>query len=114
MPMIQTKTSFALSAKEQDTVKEQLGRAIELLPGKSERWLMVGFTRMDAMYFQGCREEKLAFVEVKIFGTASRQDCEKLTKEICRIYETELSIPADHIYITYEECSKWGWNGSMF
>ena len=39
---------------------------------------------------------------------------DKMTKRICEIYETELQIKKDCIYVKYEECYKWGWNGSNF
>ena len=51
-------------------------------------------------------------MEVKIFGQISSENSEKLTKEICNIYEEVLGIPQNKIYIKYEEVSQWGWNGN--
>jgi hypothetical protein len=50
-------------------------------------------------------------VEVKIFGGANSRIYNEMTAEICRIYGEELEIPADHIYVTYQEITDWGWNG---
>ena len=55
-----------------------------------------------------------AFVEVKVFGAIPEGCLDKLTGEICGIYEQELQIPQDHVYIKYEEVDKWGWNGNNF
>lgn len=114
MPFINSKTSFAMTAEEQNKVKEELGKAICLIPGKSESWLMIGFEQNIAMYFQGNDKDKTAYVNVKVFGSAPKPACEKMTKEICRIYEAELGVPADRVYVTFDECDKWGWNGGMF
>lgn len=114
MPFIQSKTSFPMTKEEEKKVKEGLGRAIQLIPGKTEDWLMVGFEQNLSMYFRGNQEDKTAYVNVKVFGSTPKSACEKLTKEICRIYEAELQVPADRIYVTFDDCEKWGWNGSMF
>lgn len=43
MPMIDTKVSVPISTETEERMKEQLGKAIALLPGKSEKWLMLRF-----------------------------------------------------------------------
>ena len=51
---------------------------------------------------------------MKIFGKTSKNDLEEVTKEICDLYEKELNIPKDAIYIKYEEVENWGFNGFNF
>ncbi len=114
MPFINSKVSVKLTKNQEETIKQKLGEAIELIPGKSEAWLMVGFEEEYSLYFKGQAFEKSAFVEVKIFGKADRAAYEKLTAAICKIYEEELQIPADKTYVTYEEVQHWGWNGRNF
>lgn len=114
MPCIQTKTTVKLSAAQEELLKAKFGKAIELLPGKSENWLMVTFEDNCRMYFRGSPEPDMAFVEVKIFGKASHQDYAKLTEELTRILNQELDIQPSQIYIKYEEVSTWGWNGHNF
>ncbi len=53
-------------------------------------------------------------VEIKIFGTAPRSAYDAMTRDVCAILERELGVPGDRIYVKYEECDKWGWNGSNF
>lgn len=53
MPFINTKVNMPLDRQQQREVKERLGRAIALLPGKSEQYLMVGFEPDYPLYFQG-------------------------------------------------------------
>lgn len=114
MPFINSKISVKITKEQEELIKTKLGKAISIIPGKSENWLMVGFEDEYKLYFKGEKSEKIAFVEVKIFGHANAEAFEKLTKEICNIYEEVLGIPQDKIYIKYEEVSEWGWNGSNF
>ena len=37
-----------------------------------------------------------------------------MTAAVTKIVSEELEIPAQRIYIQYEECSYWGWNGNNF
>ena len=114
MPFINSKISVKITNEEKDIIKTKLGEAIELIPGKSENWLMVGFEDEYSLYFKGEASEKIAFIEVKIFGSTRKEVYSKLTGEICSIYNEVLGIPKDKIYIKYEEVSDWGWNGVNF
>lgn len=114
MPFINSKVSVAMSKEKKDAVKAKLGEAISLIPGKSENWLMVGFEDSYDLYFQGNQDGETAFVEVKVFGSASPDVFSKMTGAICDIYQEELGIPQNRIYVKYEEVENWGWNGSNF
>ncbi|AGF59221.1 phenylpyruvate tautomerase PptA (4-oxalocrotonate tautomerase family) [Clostridium saccharoperbutylacetonicum] len=114
MPFIGSKVSVEISKEKEEIIKTKLGKAIELIPGKSETFLMVGFEDGYSLYFAGEKLEKGAFIEVKIFGKASKDAYANLTAEICKIYEEELEIPQNKIYVKYEEVSDWGWNGKNF
>ena len=41
MPNIHVQTNITLTPEKKTEIKEALGKAIETIPGKSERWLMV-------------------------------------------------------------------------
>ena len=51
---------------------------------------------------------------MKIFGSAPDSAFDRLTERISSIYEEELGIPKNRIYIKYEEVLHWGWNGANF
>ncbi|AQS07679.1 MULTISPECIES: phenylpyruvate tautomerase MIF-related protein [Clostridium] len=114
MPFIGSKVSVKISKEKEEIIKKKLGEAIKLIPGKSETFLMVGFEDNYSLYFGGEKLEKGAFIEVKIFGKSSKDAYDALTAEICNIYEKELDIPQDKIYVKYEEVANWGWNGKNF
>ena len=114
MPFIDSKISCKLSDTQKETLKTELGKLITIIPGKSENFLMVGFTDEYPLYFAGTKLDKGAFVDVKIFGSTSDAILEEVTTKICALYEKELGIPSNAIYVKYEFATHWGWNGHNF
>lgn len=53
MPYISTKTNIELAKEKQDALAAEYGRIISLVPGKTERWLMLSFDDKISMYFGG-------------------------------------------------------------
>lgn len=114
MPFINSKVSISMSQEKKEIMKSKLGKAISIIPGKSEDWLMVGFEDNYDLYFQGNQNQPTAFVEVKVFGTITSQVSDEMTSALCELYEQELQIPKNRVYVKYEEVDKWGWNGRNF
>lgn len=114
MPFIDCKLNFKITKEQKDGIKTKLGKAIEMIPGKSESWLMIGFIDDYTLYFKGNDNEKTAFIDIKIFGSASEDSYLKLTKEICTIFYEVIGIKSERVYITYSEINNWGWNGGNF
>ena len=114
MPYINTKTNIEVSKEKEEVLKGKLGKAIELIPGKSEEWLMVSFEDKCPLYFRGKSNVPIAFVEVKIFGSSEEEAYQKLTAQITKILGEELNIPANQTFIVFQESVLWGWNGTMF
>lgn len=113
MPFINTKYSQKITPEQETELKTALGSAVSVL-GKTESWLMLGFEQECSLYFRGEKAEKIAFVDVSLYGTASPAACDKMTAEICRIYTQVLGIPTDKIYVKYSPTDCWGWNGGNF
>ena len=114
MPFIEVKTNKTTTKAEETLLKEKLGKAIESIPGKSERWLMVNLIDSCKLYFQGDGELPAAYVEVKILGSVDRAAYERMTGAVCEILSSVLEIAPDRVYVKYEACADWGWNGSNF
>ena len=53
MPFINSKVTIKISAEKEEAIKQKLGQAIAIIPGKSEGWLMVGFEDEYTLYFKG-------------------------------------------------------------
>ena len=113
MPFIQTRVNRPISKEKEEAIAKQYGQAITAL-GKTESWLMLQFEDDCRMYFKGESDSPLAFVNVKLYGKASDSAYDKMTEKITSILGACLSIPADKVYVEYEETEHWGWNGSNF
>lgn len=114
MPYIDSKVTISLSEDKKESLKKELGKIIDKIPGKSERYLMVGFQDEYSLYFKGEKLDYGAFVEVKFFGGATEDSLKRVTADICNLYEKELQIPSKSIYIKFEDVDNWGWNGKNF
>ena len=105
--------SSDITSEQETSIKSELGAAIGAL-GKSESWLMIGFEPNVPMYFKGEKSEKIAFVEISLFGDASKSAYDKMTAEVCSILNKSLGVPHDKVYVKYSPTDIWGWNGSNF
>lgn len=110
MPYIVTRTNTAISGRKEQNLKERMGEAISLIPGKSEDWLMLSFHDNQSMYFKGS-DDPCAVCEVKLYGSAGDAEYAKLTETLTDILYEELEIPSERVYVVYEEIGCWGWNG---
>lgn len=113
MPMIKVETTESLSPEERNTIKTQLGKAISVM-GKPESYLMINIADNQDMYFGGNKMDKGAYVEVKVLGNVDSAKSAAMTEKVCDIFQSELSIPGDGVYVSYWGTDNWGWNGSNF
>lgn len=113
MPCINMTTNLPLTKETESSLKAAFGKAIEIIPRKSENWLMCTFHGAEHLWFRG-REDSAAYIEVKLFGSITEDVSASFTAEITRIAEEILAIPADRIYISYFTTPLWGWNGKNF
>lgn len=113
MPFINTNTNVKITDENRELLKTKLGKAIELLD-KSESWLMLSFEDECDMYFKGDSSSPMAFVDIAVFGRSTDEGCEKMTKEVCKIYNDILGISPDKLYVKYSGTDQWGWNNMNF
>jgi hypothetical protein len=105
-----TLTTSANIAGQEDALKAGLGKAIALLPGKSEAHLMLSLTGNIPMYFRG-EACDAAFLEVSCFGHGKPEAYEAMTGAVCGLLAQTLALDPANIYIKYDETTNWGWNG---
>ena len=109
MPYIHTRTSVSVSPEQEKTIKSKLGQAITNL-GKGEAWLMVEVEDNCRLWFRGDNSEGIAYVEISLFGKASADQYDDMTKAVCEIISDTLDISGEQIYVKYEEVDHWGYN----
>ncbi|MDD5901154.1 MAG: phenylpyruvate tautomerase MIF-related protein [Lachnospiraceae bacterium] len=113
MPFIDSKITVPVPQEKKDVLKSEFGKLVSVI-GKPESFLMVGFEDNYDLYMGGKKLEKGAYVSVSLFGVASRSAYESLTEKICKLFEKELGIPGNAVYVTYHGVNDWGWNGRNF
>ena len=114
MPFIDTKLNIRLTEEKEAILKERLGQAVSIFPGKTEYWLMLHFSDNQKLWFRGYNNFPMAMVEVKLFGAAEEAVCSRMTRVICELFQEVLGIAPDHVYVKYEFCDRWGWNKENF
>ena len=113
MPFIDSKVTVSVTEEQKEKIKSELGKAITTLH-KTETYLMVGIEDDYDLWMAGNKIDKGAYVSVSLFGNASASDYDNMTAKICEIYEQELGITSNAIYVTYHPIADWGWNGHNF
>ena len=114
MPFIATKTNKPITDATAKALKAAYASAIELLPGKTEKWLMLSFEGDVKMAFHGDDASPMAFLTVSLVGKAPSTAYDALTARLCEIMGEVLAIAPDMVYVKYEEVDHWGWNNINF
>ncbi len=114
MPYINVKTNAKLTAEAKEIIKRRLFDTIGILPGKSDRYLMISIEDKADMSFHRDSDTPMAIVEVKVFGGATKDAYQKLCKAICIIMEDDAHVKGDCCYVKFDEVKYWGYNGFMF
>lgn len=112
MPFIDSKITVSVSDEKKEIIKTRLGQAISVLH-KSESYLMIGFNDNYDLFMRGEKLELGAFVSVRLYGSAGREDYEKMTQAVTRILDEELGIPGNNIFVVYQGIDDWGLNGHL-
>lgn len=113
MPFIRVSTNLPVGEAQAEKVKALLGQAIEIIPGKSEAWLMVEVEGDKALWMAGS-DAPAAIAEVSVYGSADAEAYASFSGRVCDILDGVLDIPADRVYVKYAETEHWGWSGSNF
>lgn len=103
-----------ISKKKQIRIKEQIGKIITTIPGKSEEWLMLQLNDNQRMYFRGRDEYPIAFVDLKFLVRKQiHEQYHTLSSQITDIIHEELGISEEYIYICFHEVQHWGHGGNL-
>ncbi|MBU3199226.1 hypothetical protein LL037_10430 [Clostridium estertheticum] len=114
MPFIISKVNVPISKEQEIQLKARLGKAIELVPGKSEEYLLTGFEENYHLYLRGDDSQPIAYIKASIFGNEGHYGYDKLTMEITKIFGEILGIAPHHVYVKYDDIQGWGVNGMYF
>lgn len=114
MPFINVKTNAKIPKDKKEIIKRRLFDCISTIPGKSDAYLMVAVQDGIDMAFHRDSKSKMAMVEVKIYGGATKDAYRRLNNAICLVLGDEVGIVNDYCYVVFEEEQYWGHSGFMF
>ena len=114
MPYIRVRCNRPLDDKTVAELQKELGKTIELFPGKTESWLMTDCEGDCALSLAGKNGVPLAMIEVELLGSSTPDAYSAVTAKLTEVMERLVGIPAAGVYVKYESIEYWGWNGSNF
>lgn len=114
MPYFRARCNVPINSNEEERLRRAFGDAVSLLPGKTERWLMVDIEDNARLSLAGDADRRLAMVEVELFGASTDAAYARLTARLTEILGEVLGIEPDGVYVKYAEVSHWGYAGENF
>ncbi|MFI3115398.1 MAG: hypothetical protein R3Y12_04565 [Clostridia bacterium] len=113
MPYISITTSAKMTENTKTELKTRIGAKIPLIEGKEEAKLIINIADGCEMYMRGEKDDKIAFVNVKLFRKAKFEDKEAFVKEMYATIKDILDIEKTNAYINVEEYLEWGTQGEF-
>lgn len=111
MPFIKSKVNCPITEAQEKELKSRMGKAIELVPGKNEDYLLLEFEDDCHLWLRGVHADPIAYIEAAIFGSESHAGYPAFTAEVTKIYQDVLGIAPENCYIKYEDITAWGVGG---
>lgn len=113
MPFIMSKVSVPVDAAQEVQLKSRLGKAMELLPGLSEKYLLAGFESNCRFYLRG-NSEPVAYIEASLFGNERHVGYENFAAAVTKIFVDVLNIQPQNVYIKFSDIAAWSVGGMFF
>ena len=113
MPLIVVNTSLTLEKEQKDAIKSEMGKAITIIPGKTEQVLMVDVSDGRTIYFHGEEPKQAAHVDVHIYGSANFAVKSEFTQAIYKVLNDTVGLKDDEVFVTINEHSVWGAKGKL-
>lgn len=114
MPFITVQTNLSLSPEQEQNLKAGLGKAIEYVPYKSEKSLMIAFQDNAKLWLQGDNQRPMAYIRIAVFGNRQHYGYAELSQAVTLLFKQILSISPENVYIQYEDIPAWTVAGQTF
>lgn len=109
-----SKINFSVDKEKEILLKNLLGKAVEILPGMSEEYLLFGLEDNRKIYLRGESEIPCAYIEVGIFGNENHSGYKEFSLEVTKIFNAVLNISTKNIYIKFYDIESWSVGGMYF
>lgn len=114
MPYLKIQTNHAIDPAQSAGLIKSASQLVADGLGKPERYVMVALEPPVPMVFAGS-DAPTVFMELKSIGLAESKTAE-LSDSLCQLVNNELGVPADRVYIEFQDAPRkmWGWDGGTF
>lgn len=114
MPYLNIQTNLAVAPEARTLLLKRSSKLAAELLGKPEAYMMVALKPEVPMLFAGSADP-VAYLELHSIGL-SPDKTKILSKGLCELIESELSIPGARIYVKFHDAQRtmWGWKGDTF
>lgn len=114
MPFFKSKINFPLEEMQEKNLKIELGKAVLKNFGYGEEYLLAIFEDSCKIYLRGEKIEKIAYIEVEIFGNENHIGYKNFAEDVTKIFNYILKIPTQNIYIKFEDIKAFSVCGKIF
>ena len=110
MPLLSVSTSIEIHEK--NLFLKNCSRLVSNLTNKPEQYVMVRLFDQIPMYFN-MEQSPSCFIDLKSIGSLNPSE---MSKEISTFISNQIGIPANRVYICFEDINayNWSWNGKTF
>ena len=113
MPYINVKIPQELSPDAAARLRDELGQAICLIPGKNESALMIALEDGEKMLFGGAAIGNEAFFDVRVYGKCELDDKRAFTEKLYEIMTRLFGTDPARMFVNFTEYDNWGARGSL-
>ena len=114
MPFFNAKVNFSIDEVQEKNLKIELGKAVQNNFWYSEEYLLAIFEDNCKIYLRGEKTEKIAFIEVEVFGNKFHAGYKNFSHDVTIIFQEIFKIPPKNIYIKFEDIIAFGNDGNYF
>ena len=113
MPYIRISTTKKLNDEQQAALVSGLGKAIEVIPGKDGRGLIVDMEDGKTMYSGGVKQDNLVFADVRYYSNFEYHIKKNFTVAVFDAISKVLGTAKDKMFLTITEYNNWGGFGDF-
>lgn len=111
MPFVIAKINIPVTKEQERNIKLRLGKAIGLIPGKSEEYLLLGIEDNYSLYLDGDNSKPLVYIEASIFGNEHHIGYEEFTAAATAAFCDILGISPEMVFIKFSDITAWSVGG---
>ncbi|MDR3146359.1 MAG: hypothetical protein LBU21_08780 [Treponema sp.] len=112
MPYIQVNIGQKLTASQKELLKNELGRLITIIPGKTEPDLIVNIQDGGSFYMGGT-ETPSAYIDLRVYTRTDPEAKKDFTRKLFAFIAREFGIQTGRQYLTITEYDNWGYDGEF-